>query len=147
MLVDDNAINLQLLATYANKHGHLNIRAHNGQHAVDAYKAACTGASLPAHLQAIQMTNDERVQKKPQKPRVVLMDINMPVLNGYEATRSIREFERSLGLAPTTVVALTGLGSASAQQEAYSSGVDLFLTKPVKLKELSKILDGIERQA
>ena len=146
LLVDDNPINLQLLVTYANKHGHLHICAHNGQHAIDAYKAACNGVPLPPHLVAIQTTNDERVRAAPSKPRIILMDVNMPVCNGYEATRGIREFERSQGLPPSTVIALTGLGSASAQQEAYSSGVDLFLTKPVKLKELSKILEGVEKE-
>lgn len=43
------------------------------------------------------------------------------------------------------IIALTGLGSASAQQEAFTSGVDLFLTKPVRLKELTKVLDGIKK--
>lgn len=73
------------------------------------------------------------------------MDINMPILNGFEATRQIRGFEKQKGLSPpATIIALTGLGSAEAQQEAFSSGVDLFLTKPVRLKELTKILEGIQ---
>ena len=52
----------------------------------------------------------------------------------------IRAFEKQHDIQPTHVIALTGLGSASAQHEAYSSGVDLFLTKPVRLKELTKLL-------
>jgi len=81
----------------------------------------------------------------PIKPQVILMDINMPILNGFEATRQIRGFEKQKGLSPpATIIALTGLGSAEAQQEAFSSGVDLFLTKPVRLKELTKILEGIQ---
>ena len=73
------------------------------------------------------------------------MDINMPILNGFEATRMIRAFEQQHGLRPAHIIALTGLGSASAQQEAYSSGVDLFLTKPVRLKELTKLLVEIQK--
>ena len=73
------------------------------------------------------------------------MDINMPVLNGFEATRMIRAFEQQHGLRPAHIIALTGLGSASAQQEAYGSGVDLFLTKPVRLKELTKLLIEIRK--
>lgn len=69
----------------------------------------------------------------------------MPVLNGFDATRQIRGFEKQKGLEPAKIIALTGLGSASAQQEAFTSGVDLFLTKPVRLKELTKILDGIQK--
>ena len=76
---------------------------------------------------------------------VILMDINMPVLNGFEATRRIRQFEQDQGLKPVIIIALTGLGSASAQQEAYSSVVDLFLTKPVRLKELTSILENVKR--
>ena len=74
---------------------------------------------------------------------VILMDINMPVLNGFEATRRIRQFEQDQGLKPITIIALTGQGSASTQQEAYSSGFDLFLTKPVRLKELTSILENV----
>jgi CheY-like chemotaxis protein len=40
------------------------------------------------------------------------------------------------------VIALTGLASAEAQQEAFSSGVDQFMTKPVRLKELGEVLAG-----
>ena len=68
------------------------------------------------------------------------MDISMPVMDGFEATRRIRAYERENGLQPVAIFALSGLASASAQQEAQESGIDLFLTKPVRLKELSLIL-------
>ncbi|KAK2053757.1 hsp90-like protein [Colletotrichum caudatum] len=71
----------------------------------------------------------------------VLMDISMPVMDGFEATRRIRAIETEQGLARCHIFALTGLASASAQQEAFASGIDLFLTKPVRLKELSNILE------
>ena len=64
----------------------------------------------------------------------------MPVMDGLAATREIRKHERSLGQKACTIIALTGLGSADSQQEAFSSGVDLFLTKPVRLKYLREIL-------
>ena len=67
----------------------------------------------------------------------------MPVMDGLECTRRIRGFERSHGLKPTTIIALTGLASGSIQQEAFANGVDLFLTKPVRLKELREILDSL----
>lgn len=69
-------------------------------------------------------------------------DINMPVMDGLEATRAIRAFEQQSRLKPANIIALTGLASASAQQEAFASGVNLFLTKPVRLKELSNVLSG-----
>lgn len=116
--------------------------ATDGQQAVDAYKQAVEEAAEKAG--ELQVEGDHIVQT-PIKPQVILMDINMPVLNGFEATRQIRGFEKQRGVEAATIIALTGLGSASAQQEAFSSGVDLFLTKPVRLKELTKILEGIKQ--
>lgn len=140
LLVDDNQINLQLLVHYARKQGHHKMTATDGAQAVEAYKSACQQGN------SVASDSEKGVTESPKyvgKPQVVLMDINMPVLDGFEATRMIRAFERQHSLQPAHVIALTGLGSASAQQEAFSSGVDLFLTKPVRLKELTKVLDEI----
>ena len=64
----------------------------------------------------------------------------MPVMDGLTATQEIRAFEQERNLPPTTVVALTGLASEKAEQEAFASGVNFFLTKPVQLKRLKEIL-------
>lgn len=64
----------------------------------------------------------------------------MPIMNGIESTFKIRELERESHLKPAMIVALTGLASAEAQQEAFSSGINLFLTKPVRFGELRKLL-------
>ncbi|KAH7155828.1 hypothetical protein B0J13DRAFT_234723 [Dactylonectria estremocensis] len=116
LLVDDNPINLKFLAAYIHKIHHPYDTATNGQEAVDAYKA------------------------KMGQFRCILMDISMPVMDGFEATRRIRALERKLHLKPTLILALSGLASEDAQEDALSSGVDLFLTKPVRLKELGAIL-------
>ncbi|CAD0108390.1 unnamed protein product [Aureobasidium uvarum] len=126
LLVDDNPINLQLLVTYAKKNGHAMHKASDGSQAVEAYKNA--------HMEAT-MTD---------KPEVVLMDISMPVMDGFEASRQIRAFERQKGLKPVVIIALTGLGSSEAQHEAFVSGINLFLTKPVRLKELTRLLGTIK---
>ncbi|KAK3624184.1 hypothetical protein LTR22_024090 [Elasticomyces elasticus] len=152
LLVDDNQINLQLLVNYARKQGHRKATASDGQQAVDAYKAACLVSGHVQSTASDPKTTDAAAGKDgtdtsttlSEKPQVILMDISMPVLNGFEATRLIRAYELQHGLQPAHIIALTGLGSAGAQQEAFSSGVDLFLTKPVRLKELTKLLDGIK---
>lgn len=120
------AVNLRLITAYAKKHGHPKLTATNGLEAFEAYKAA-----------ALSTTNST------PKPEVILMDISMPVMDGFEATRQIRAFERSNDLTPATIIALTGLGSAEAQEEAFVSGIDLFLTKPIKLDKLTKSLNEI----
>jgi len=65
----------------------------------------------------------------------------MPVMNGMDSTRAIRKLESEQGQKPVTIIALTGLASASARQEAFSSGINLFLTKPVSFNELREILN------
>ncbi|KAK4977424.1 hypothetical protein LTR66_010712 [Elasticomyces elasticus] len=148
LLVDDNRINLQLLTTYMKKHGHTYTTAMDGLEALEAYKSV---APQPAHdaddakAESDQNTNETAKTPPPASGKrfdYVLMDISMPVMDGLESTRCIRAHEHAVGLPPATIIALTGLASASAQQEAFSSGVDLFLTKPVRLKELSKILEA-----
>lgn len=66
----------------------------------------------------------------------------MPVMDGFEATRRIRAFELEHQLNPTTIIGLSALASMGSQQEAYISGLDLFLTKPVRLKALEAILQS-----
>jgi CheY-like chemotaxis protein len=69
------------------------------------------------------------------------MDISMPVMDGLEATRRIREFERENKLPQTNIIALTGLASADAQRDAESAGVDVFMPKPVRFAELKKLVN------
>lgn len=79
----------------------------------------------------------------------VLMDISMPVMDGLVSTCEIRAFERKNSLldSPSIIIALTGLASAKAQQEAFASGVNLFLTKPIMLKTLMSLLGRTDASA
>lgn len=116
LLVDDNPINLKILAAYMTKLGQDFATAINGQEAVDAYRAA------------------------PGSFKCIFMDISMPVMDGFEATRCIRDFEREKALDLTVILALSGIASDSAQQEAHASGINSLLAKPAKLKVLREIL-------
>lgn len=64
-------------------------------------------------------------------------------MDGFESSRLIRSHERSLGLKPATIIALTALSLPEARQEAFSSGIDMFITKPVRLKDLDEIFANI----
>jgi CheY-like chemotaxis protein len=74
------------------------------------------------------------------------MDISMPVMDGIAATRAIRAFEKHSGCRAATIIALTGLASTNAQQEAFSCGMDQFITKPVAMKKLKTVLEEIMRR-
>ena len=74
------------------------------------------------------------------------IDMSMPVLDGMSATRAIREHERINNAPRCCIIALTGLASSSAKLEAWSSGIDHFLTKPVNYKRLREILQSEEAQ-
>ncbi|KAG9580182.1 hypothetical protein KCU77_g12740, partial [Aureobasidium melanogenum] len=123
------------------KQRHAYDTATNGLEALQAYQAHVDPTRLPEGSE-----NSHLLQKQPQLIAqsfdFVLMDVNMPEMDGLESTRRIRAFERAKGLRPAVIIALTGMASASVQQEAFASGVDLFLTKPVRLKELTKIFEG-----
>jgi CheY-like chemotaxis protein len=133
LLVDDNKVNLQLLTMYAKKQGYPYISATDGQMAVDAYSKAHEDSHLPQ--------GSHHANSGSQMPTVILMDINMPIMDGYEATQHIRAYEKKHSIPATTIIALTALGSEAAYQEAFGSGCDMFLTKPVKLKDLTKIIE------
>ena len=120
LLVDDNAINLKILASYMKRLGKPYETAEDGQQALDAFRRG--------------------TQRDEGRLRCILMDISMPVMDGLEAARLIRGVERELQLPRCAIFALTGLASAEAQKEAFVSGIDLFLTKPVRLQELTDIL-------
>ncbi|KAK7955701.1 Hsp90-like protein [Apiospora aurea] len=120
LLVDDNKLNLKasnvILIALMKKLKRDWKTAENGLEAVNTYA------------------------EEPEAYAGVLMDLSMPVMDGFEATRRIRELEKAQSLAPTTIIALTGLASRSAQEEAFASGVDVFMTKPARLKELAEVV-------
>ncbi|KAK4450582.1 hypothetical protein QBC34DRAFT_402902 [Podospora aff. communis PSN243] len=119
LLVEDNKINLYLLSTFIGRCSFDYSTAENGLEAVQAFDAAT---------------------EHPYD--IILMDISMPIMDGTEATRKIRKLEQAYPTKrPAMVIALTGLGSANSQKDAFDSGVNMFLTKPVRLKDLKKILE------
>ncbi|KAL6229912.1 hypothetical protein BDW75DRAFT_224000 [Aspergillus navahoensis] len=126
LIIEDNPVNLQILIAYVTKQGWSIETATNG-------------------LEAVQ-----KFQAHPGKFIMVLIDITMPVMNGFEASRRIRQFEREYYDAqpsakpswhPTTIAALTGLDSPDAEQEAFASGIDLFLTKPISREKVLSLLE------
>jgi CheY-like chemotaxis protein len=160
LLVDDNKVNLQLLTMYAKKRKYPYLEAMDGQLAVNAYQKAHEDSTSSSSA-----TTSTAGTPGPSIPAIILMDINMPVvrlppsfpsvqrsvhsimltnpsMDGYVATQRIRSYEKKHQLPAAKIIALTALGSEAAFKEAFGSGCDMFLTKPVKLKDLTKIIEG-----
>jgi signal transduction histidine kinase/CheY-like chemotaxis protein len=72
---------------------------------------------------------------------LVLMDLQMPVLNGFEASAQIREWERASGRSRLPIVALTANAFDETRRLTQEAGIDDFMTKPVVLATLRKTLD------
>jgi len=75
---------------------------------------------------------------------LVFMDLQMPIMDGYAATREIRAWETAQGRRRTPIIALTANGLLEARQQSQAAGCDDFLTKPIKMET---ILKAIERHA
>jgi CheY-like chemotaxis protein len=122
LLVDDNPINIKLLTQLVRKLNHTFATANDGRQAVQQYQSSLQGG-------------------QGSRFDLVFMDINMPVMNGFEATREIRRLEAEARVSRCKIVALTGLSSEVSKSEASASGLDMFLTKPVKMSMLKGILE------
>ena len=82
----------------------------------------------------------EKVKKsKPGNYDLVLMDVQMPVMNGYEATKQIRAPEDP-ALAGITILAMTANAFDEDRKKALECGMDGFLSKPKAIEELVDIL-------
>ena len=75
---------------------------------------------------------------------VILMDMNMPVMDGYEATRAIRAWEHEQDLAETQIIALTALALKEEGDKILDAGCNAHLTKPIKRQTLLEVLHACE---
>ncbi|MFB2917324.1 PAS domain-containing protein [Aerosakkonema funiforme] len=117
LLAEDNEVNINTIASYLTAKGYRLAIAKNG-------------------LEAIQLAESE-------KPELILMDIQMPEMDGLEATQKIR---RNPNLAHIPIVALTALAMDGDRDRCFAAGVDEYLTKPVKLKQLVTTIQGFLKQ-
>jgi CheY-like chemotaxis protein len=74
---------------------------------------------------------------------LILMDIKMPMMDGYEAMRRIRQWEQSRGLARTPIIAFTASSFEEDVQLAIQNGADLHVAKPVKKEALAAAIKSL----
>ena len=116
LLVEDNELNSEITVEILNGYGCQVDTAVNGAEAVKKIK-----------------------NSKPGDYDLVLMDVQMPVMNGYEAARQIRALN-DLALAGITILAMTANAFDEDKKKALECGMDGFLTKPIVIDELIGVL-------
>lgn len=116
LIVEDNATNRKVVESMLKK---LDIQCQSVENGQEAVSFITRGESVDA----------------------VLMDCQMPVMDGFEATRAIRQWEQEAGLPRLPIIALTAGAFAADRQDCSDAGMDDFLAKPLSLKALEAVLD------
>lgn len=116
LLVEDNEINLEIAGTLIEETGAQVMYAHNGEEAVQMVSGSEEGYF-----------------------DMVFMDIQMPIMDGYQATKAIRALNRK-DAAVVPIVAMTANAFEEDVREALGAGMNVHLAKPVDLSELMQIL-------
>ena len=116
LLVEDNELNREIAVELLNEYGFLIDSAENGAEAVEKVK-----------------------NSEPGNYDLVLMDVQMPVMNGYEATKQIRALDDP-ALAGITILAMTANAFDEDRKKALKCGMDGFLSKPIVIEELISTL-------
>jgi two-component system, sensor histidine kinase len=114
LLAEDNSVNRKLATVLLEKHGHTVLLSENGRSALDT------------------------IEREPVD--VVLMDVQMPVMGGFETIRTIRAAEQSTG-AHLPIVALTAHAMKGDRERCLEAGADDYLTKPIRSEALLAALD------
>ena len=115
LLVEDHPVNRKLAVRILERWGHGVATAANGREAIEAWE--------------------------PGRFDVVLMDIQMPEMDGLTAMREIRRRERELGVPPVAIVALTAHAMQEDRDQCIAAGADAYLSKPFRPAELFRVLE------
>ncbi len=121
LLVEDNRINIKWTMMLLGRYDYEVDYAQNGE-------------------QAVTMAQKKRYA-------LILMDIDMPIMNGIEATQRIKAYEKQHNLTPTPIVALTSHDQEGEREKILAQGLDEHLGKPLKLSELEDLFNRYETQA
>jgi PAS domain S-box-containing protein len=122
LVAEDNEINALLMRSLLTRLGHEVIITQNGEEALESWLAAET-AGAPYDL--------------------VLMDVQMPKLDGIETTKRIRELEAGQRVRRTTILALTANTQMDDRYACFEAGMDGFLIKPLDRDKLADALAGL----
>jgi len=81
---------------------------------------------------------------KKKMPDIILMDIQMPVMDGIQATRLIRDYEKKNKLKKSVIIAVTAHTKEGEKQNLLDAGMNLYMSKPFKTSDLTEMLDNLK---
>jgi len=116
LLVEDNPINRRVAVRLLEKHGHKVVTANNGREALEV-------------LERLDWTID-----------LILMDVQMPEMDGYQATAAIRHREKSTS-SHLPIVAMTAHALDRDRERCLAAGMDAYLSKPIQTDKLYELVD------
>ena len=119
LIAEDNSLNADILVQILQRRKYNTVVAVNGQEAVEKFAAS-----------------------QPNFYDVILMDVQMPIMNGYEAATKIRAMKRA-DAHTIRIYACTANTAAEDRQKATAAGMNGFITKPIDVKKLLTILQNI----
>ena len=122
LLAEDNQINAEIASRLLESIGLKCVHAVNGEKAVKLFQASA-----------------------PDDYICILMDIRMPVMNGHDAARAIRDLDRS-DAKDIPIIALTADAIHEDTKKAYDSGMNAYLTKPIDLQKLKKTIQQLAKK-
>ena len=122
LIAEDNPINMKLITTTFKNLGVEADTATNGLEAFNKYSM------------------------NPDKYDVIFMDVQMPVMDGIEATQEILEFEKEEGLPHTPIIAVTANVLKGDRERFLGSGMDDYISKPINKEELHRVLEEIAKK-
>ena len=117
LLVEDNALNMEIAQEFIGLCGGTTECAWNGEEAVRMFKDASAGYY-----------------------KLIFMDVQMPQMDGYDATRQIRLVEEASGRMHTPIVAMSANAFVEDIDKAYAAGMDSYVTKPIGIEEVRRTL-------
>ena len=122
LIAEDNPINMKLITTTLKNLGVETDTANNGLEAFNKYSMY------------------------PDKYDVIFMDVQMPIMDGVEATQEILEFEEEEGLPHTPIIAVTANVLKGDRERFLGSGMDDYISKPINKNELHRVLEQIAKR-
>jgi CheY-like chemotaxis protein/nitrogen-specific signal transduction histidine kinase len=137
LLAEDNQVNFTVAATMLRRLGHKVEHAENGRVAVAMYQRHNLDNNRSNDNRSDDNSTDKNEKRKRRPFQLILMDCEMPVMDGFSATIEIRQRERNNKIAqPLPIIALTAHATHEHLQRCLSCGMNAYLSKPINTEQL-----------